>query len=252
MTLLASALGAAIALGAMQFINAGRSSTVDQQILTELKSISEAVRQRPAPIAAPAARAPEAPKDVRIAIDNAPSLGRADARVVMVEFSDFDCPFCARFSANTKDQLVREYVDSGKLRYVFRHMPLARLHPRAQRESEAAECAARQNKFWEMYPRLFTKSAMTDAELRAHALASGVSAAAFDQCFAGQATAKVLTDLNDGTRAGVSGTPMFFFGTLDEAGRVKVMAQLVGAEPMANFRSTIERLLREPQAAVNQ
>ena len=69
-------------------------------------------------------------------------------------------------------------------------------------------------------------------------------AAAFDRCFAGDATAKVLADLNDGARAGVSGTPTFFFGSIDENGRVKVAGQIVGAEPLRNFRAVIDPLLK--------
>jgi protein-disulfide isomerase len=246
--LIASGLGAAIAVAAFQWVGTRPSSdSVQMQILAELKDINVALRggtppSRPVQDAAPAL--PKPPADLRIAVSDSVSLGRADAKLVMVEFSDFDCPFCARYSADTKDRLIREYVDTGKVRYVFRHMPLKNLHPNAIRESEAAECARRQGRFWQIYPLLFTnKQPSTDAELRAHALAAGASAAEFDTCFAGQATATVMRDVEDGARAGIYGTPTFFVGALDANGRVQVDATIVGAQPIEKFRSVIDPLL---------
>jgi protein-disulfide isomerase len=245
--LIAGGLGAAIAVGLFQFVESRSNADTQQEMLAELRNISAALG-RGGPAGAPQqAQAPaiqEPPKDLRLAIDDSASLGRADAKLVMIEFTDFDCPFCARYAQTTKDQIVKEYVDTGKMRYVFRHMPLRQLHPNAHRESEAAECARRQDKFWQMYPRLFeSKQTSSEADLRAHASAIGLNAAAFEKCLAGEASARVTRDLNEGARAGIMGTPMFFIGKLDENGRVQIATRIVGAEPIDKFRGAIEQLL---------
>src|SRR5215216_1504278 len=93
---------------------------------------------------------------VVLSIDDAPFLGSKDAKVTLVEFSDFQCPFCARHSQNTLPAIVKEYVDAGKVKYVLRDFPIASLHPRAQKSHEAAYCAGEQGKYWDMYHRLFS------------------------------------------------------------------------------------------------
>lgn len=91
-------------------------------------------------------------KDVNV--QGSYSLGSDDAKVTLVEFSDFECPFCARHFSQTYPQLKSEYIDTGKLKYVFKHFPLS-FHPNAQKASEAAECAGDQGKFWEMHDLIF-------------------------------------------------------------------------------------------------
>jgi len=250
-SMLGSAVGAAIGVAAIQWLGwppgarVASQDPVQERILAEVQQIKSAMQAGSQAAGAPQPARP--PADVRLDLTDAASRGRADAKIVLVEFSDFDCPFCARFSRDTKDLLMKEYVDTGKVRYVFRHMPLSRLHPRAQREAEAAECARRQDKFWEIYPLLFSnQQPQTDADLRSQALKAGANAAAFDTCFAGQASAKVLADLDAGARAGIMGTPTFFVGRLDEAGRLKVEERLVGAEPIAKFRVVLDRQLAQP------
>src|SRR6185436_20936742 len=86
-----------------------------------------------------------------LTLAGAATKGRASAPLVMLEFSDFECPFCGRYSRETYPQVQREYVDTGKVRYVFRHTPIERIHPQAMKAAEAAECAGTQGKFWEMH-----------------------------------------------------------------------------------------------------
>src|SRR5437867_7147997 len=88
---------------------------------------------------------------VRTSVTDAPVLGRNDAPVTLVEFSDYQCPFCQRFFATTLSALKKHYVDTGKVRYVFRDFPLDQMHPQARKAAEAAHCAVEQGKYWEMH-----------------------------------------------------------------------------------------------------
>ena len=139
----------------------------------ELQLLRTALQSRPAPQtagAAAAAPAAPAPLPATIGIGSAPVIGRADARLTIVEFSDFECPFCGRFNRDTFPQLKSEYIDTGKVRYVFRNFPLERIHPRAMKSAEAGACAHLQGKFWPMHDRLFAnQQALTEPDLVAHA-----------------------------------------------------------------------------------
>ena len=230
-----------------------------QEILKELKELKVLLQQlRPAmPPGAPPGQAPPnaaarpAPPqlpDFDLLLAGSPSKGKPDARLVLLEFSDFECPFCGRYARDTYAQVIKEFVDTGKVRYVFRHLPIESLHPRALRASQAAECAHAQGKFWEYHDRLFAnQQALNEADLTKHAQALTLNMPAFDKCMAEQKTlpAKVRQDQNEGGRAGVTGTPTFFIGTVTKDGKLKPLRRLVGAHPIANFRTTIEALLAE-------
>ena len=175
-----------------------------------------------------------------------PSKGRADAKLILLEFSDFECPFCGRYARDTHDQVVKEFVDTGKVRYVFRHLPIEKLHPRALRASEASECALAQGKFWEYHKVLFSnQQLLNEPDFTRHAQLLGLNTPAFAQCMAAQlaSPAKIRQDQNEGGRAGVTGTPTFFLGTLTKDGKLKAQRRLVGAHPIENFRTTIDALL---------
>ena len=181
-------------------------------------------------------------------IAGSPSKGRAEAKLVLVEFSDFECPFCGRYSRETFDVISKEFVDTGKLRYVFRHFPIEKLHPHAMRASEGAECARAQGKFWEYHNSLFaSQQALNDPDLTRYAQALNLDMPAFQQCMAAQAVAptKVRQDLSEGARAGITGTPTFFIGTVTKEGKLKVLRRMVGAHPIASFRTTLETVLGE-------
>jgi protein-disulfide isomerase len=174
----------------------------------------------------------------------AASKGRTDAPVTMIEFSDFECPFCGRYSRDTYHQIVRDYVNTGKLRYLFRHFPIERRHRKALKASEAAECARVQGRFWEMHDRLFAnQQTILPHELIQHAQAIGVNVGSFQQCLAGQATQKVKQDFADGMRAGIKGTPAFFIGTMTKEGKLKVVNKVTGAKPYATFKTAFDSVL---------
>src|SRR5262249_25070646 len=93
-----------------------------------------------------------------VRISGRPNLGREDAPVTLVEFSDYQCPFCKRHFSTVYPALKKDYIDTGKLRYVFRDFPIANLHPQAKKAHEAAYCAREQNRYWEMHDLLFENS----------------------------------------------------------------------------------------------
>lgn len=177
-------------------------------------------------------------------------IGRADAKLTIVEFSDFECPFCGRFTRDTFPQLKAEYIDTGKVKYAFRNFPLARMHPRAMKAAEAGECAHLQGKFWPLHDRLFAnQQALAESDLVAHAQALGVDMARFKPCLAGETVAKIRQDLDEGARGGITGTPGFFIGTTGPDGNLKVLHRIVGAQPYANFKAALDAALTSPQPA---
>ena len=117
-------------------------------IQKELAEIKNLLRTRPA-------GQPVAARDIVLDITGAPVKGPKDAKVVLVEFSDFQCPFCARFSRDTIPQVQTDYVDTGKIKYVFADFPLETIHPYAFKAAEAAGCAGEQGEFWKMHDHLF-------------------------------------------------------------------------------------------------
>ena len=234
-----------------------------QQILKELRELKLLIQQSRLPLqpgglvpnanaapppAAAARPAPPQVPDFDLSLAGSPSKGKPDARLVILEFSDFECPFCGRYSRDTYAQVIKEYVDTGKARYVFRHLPIESLHPRALRASEAAECAHAQGRFWDFHDRLFNnQQLLTEPELTKHAQALTLNMPTYEKCMAAQLTtpAKIRQDQGEGGRAGVSGTPTFFLGTLTKDGKMKPLRRLVGAHPIASFRTAIDAVLTE-------
>jgi protein-disulfide isomerase len=168
------------------------------------------------------------PYRVPVEIGPAPARGNPKAPITVVEFSDFQCPFCVR--ARPTVNRVRE-VYGDKVRWVFRHFPLD-FHAQAEKAGEAAACAGEQGKFWEMHDRLWASNAKLQvADLKAHAAALGLDAAGFGQCLdSGRHAGLVEGDLQAGQGYGVSGTPAFFVN-----GR-----PLVGAQPFDAFAQVID------------
>jgi len=166
--------------------------------------------------------------------------GSAAAPVTVYEMSDFQCPYCRRFALETFPTLDKEYVQTGKVRWVFINFPLVNLHPNAEPAAEVAMCAARQDKFWPMHDLLY-RNQPTWAPLKAPAeffltLADSASldAAAFQQCLSTGATqAVVKSDAEGAVRSGATSTPSFYI----EGG---IMA---GAQPVAVFRTILDSIV---------
>ena len=196
----------------------------------------------------------EEPPLHNIVIDTSDSaaMGPNDAKVVLVEFSDYQCPFCARYANETFWKIVQQYVKTGKIQYVLRNFPLEEAHPFAAKAAEAAECAGEQGMYWEAHERLFRVQQLLDSKpLIADAGSLGMDVPKFRDCLeTGKSAAKVRADLAEGLRIGVEGTPSFFFGYRDEKDSTKVLAlkMLTGSQPESSFTQILEYLLDPPPA----
>lgn len=208
-------------------------------ILRELQDIHKLLAQQGQ--ARPAADAlPSAP----VNISKEPSKGAAAAKVAVIEFSDYQCPFCGRYDKDTYPQLIKDYVDTGKVKYVFRDMPLD-FHKNAFKAAEASHCAGEQGRFWEMHDRLFAnQSNLAPEDLVKHAAALQLDTAAFQQCLdSGRFATDIKKDIVDAGNAGISGTPSFLIGTVQPNGTVKVVKKLVGAKSYDDFKAALDAVL---------
>lgn len=187
----------------------------------------------------PQAAAPAAGQKVNVSLGHFPVKGDTNAKVTIVEFADFRCPFCEQFFTNTESQIINDYVNTGKVKLAFRNF--AFLGPASVTAADASECANDQGKFWEYHDYLYknqpsesdTSMYNTDTLTQA-AVGLGMNGDTFRTCLDGKkGEAKANADLADGQKAGVSGTPSFFInGT-----------PLVGAEPYSAFKTIIDQEL---------
>ncbi len=150
-------------------------------------------------------------KPLRVAVDSPkePSRGAADAPVTVVEFGDFQCPYCAGLEP-TLEKVLKDYT--GKVRLEFRQFPLESIHPHAFKAAEASMCAREQNKFWELHDTMYgNQDKLTVDDLKAAAGKLGMDAKQFDKCLdSGKYDAAIRADQDAGEKAGVSGTPALF------------------------------------------
>jgi protein-disulfide isomerase len=185
-------------------------------------------------------------KELLVGIDGAPVYGKANAKVTIVEFSDYQCPFCARYSNDTFPQIEREYIDTGRVKYVFLDFPIEGSHPQAFKAHEAVHCAAEQGKRSEMHKKVFAKQrAMSVSDLTTHAVALGMDRPQFEKCLAqGMYAGRIRSAMSAGEQAGVRGTPTFFVGlTEPQSPQLKAVRRIVGAQPYGVFKAAIDELL---------
>lgn len=173
-----------------------------------------------------------------------PVLGNKDAKVTIIEFSDFQCPFCKTLFDESLAQIKKDYVDTGKAKFAYRHYPLNSIHPNAQITAEASECANEQGKFWEYHDQLFTYQSdwetlsgeELNTKLSEYATAVGIDGAALLSCVTSNKYAdKVEEDIAAGNEIGVDGTPATFINGI----------RISGAVPYEEFKAEIEKALEE-------
>ena len=184
---------------------------------------------------------------LEISADNDPIIGNPNAPITIIEFSDFQCPFCARFHIQTLPTIMEEYIEKGDVKLVFRDFPLQNIHPNAVPASVAAECANEQGKFKEMHDILFERqNEWSNLEtvyvidlFSQYSEQINLEQEQFTSCLStGKYVKEIQNDLNDGRTYGITGTPGFFVGN-QEIGFV----ELKGAQPFESFKKVIDSQL---------
>lgn len=197
--------------------------------------------------AAPVRPVAEAPLPTDpVPLEGAALKGSSTARVAIIEFAEFECPYCLRFVQNTLPALTTKYIETGMVALAFRHFPLESIHRQAFQASEAAECARRQGRFWDMHDQIFDGSAQLDpAGLLGRARSIGLDIGVFETCLAGAAAPEVRRDQALGQAVGVRGTPAFLIGLVQDDGTVRVTHRLSGARPLADFEAAVDEALAQ-------
>lgn len=214
------------------------SQVVQGKDLSEMRDL---LRRQPA-----AAATPAVPRDIVLTVADAQFKGNQNAPVTLVEFTDYECGFCARHVKETFPQIERDYIATGKVKYVFRNFPLESIHNKSFRAHVAATCAGDQGKFWEMHDRLFAnQTALAPTDMSGHAQALGLDLPRFLACFeVGQHSDQIRKDMAEGQKAGATATPVFFLGvTTPNSPTLKVTKTLLGAKAYSAFKEEIDALL---------
>jgi protein-disulfide isomerase len=208
--------------------------------------LEQAMGPRPAG-AGPAQGAAIAPLNIA----GRPARGSAKATVTVVEYSDYACPYCGQYATQTYPQIVRDYIQTNKIRYVFKNYPIAQLHPNAFRAYEAAACAGDQGHYWEMHDRIFAdQQNLTLEGFIERARALNLDATRLRNCIEGPAHDDLIReDIDEAIRGGVRGTPVFALAFTDPKGEVATPVRvLVGAQPYQAFKDAIDALLAQAAA----
>ncbi|MBV9505498.1 MAG: DsbA family protein [Acidobacteriia bacterium] len=210
------------------------------EILSELKQIRQLLEKQ---AAAGPQQAGEQITKAKISIEGAYSMGSKDAPLTMVEFTDFQCPYCQRFHVNTFAELKKDYIDTGKLRFISRDMPLD-FHPNAMQAAEAGRCAGEQGQFWSMRDRMNSNPDKLDINnLVTWAQELKLNVASFRSCVENQKYKNAIqSDLTLAQKIGANGTPSFVLGKSTADG---VDGELVvGAMPYQVFDQKLKDLAR--------
>lgn len=200
-------------------------------------SPTEAAAQGPTP--PPVTPPPAEP----VSIDGAPTLGDKGAKVALITFTDFECPYCGRSARETLPELERQYLRTGKVLFVLRNYPLP-IHKNAQKAAEAAECAGSQGRFWEFHDWAFRhQTELDEANLGVAAKTLNLNLATFRACLDGQMTERVKGEVKAADGFSIAATPTWFIGVVQPDGKVKVTERIQGAKPLAEFQRALDRTI---------
>lgn len=176
-----------------------------------------------------------------INLENAVVVGDSAARIVLAEFSDFQCPFCGRFARETWPQIKTTLVDSGRIKFAFVDYPLSN-HAYSAKASQAADCSGTQ--FWAMHDSLFAnQDQLAEPSLEARAAELGLDATTFSACLTARPSEQLVRRFGLGKSLRVTGTPTFYVGVLQPDGKLKATARLVGMQSAAQIQDTLRPLL---------
>lgn len=193
---------------------------------------------------------PEDTTPKQVSVDDDPVIGNKEAKVTMIDFTDYECPFCKKYFDETFSEIKKNYIDTGKIKYVVRDLPLS-FHQNAHKEAQAAECAREQGGdevYFKYHDEIFKRTtsngtglALTDLSVIADDI--GLSGAALQSCLDSEKYKKeVDKDLADASSVGATGTPSFFIGKSNSDG-VIIGTPIIGAQPYSAFQAEIDKQL---------
>jgi len=209
-------------------------------VLVSLVAIGRMIGFGRASVPPPSVALPTAPLSLESNV-----RGNDSAPIGMIIFSDFQCPFCARFATEVFPGLVEDYVSRGQLLVEFRHLPLTGIHPLAFRAAAVAECAGAQGRFWQMHDRLFAAQRTLSAEFLDRAAGDGdVDGGAFASCLSQAGTRRVEADVALSKELALRVTPTFIIGAVEGGKRLMPIRAFSGAKSRKYFDDTIAEVLR--------
>jgi len=179
---------------------------------------------------------------ITASIDDDPSKGDKNAPVILLMFSDLECPFCRKFEVATFKEIEKEYIDKGLVLFVFRDFPII-YHPFAREAAKAANCAGKEGKYWEMHEILITGE-INPVAIKEYAKSLGLEEEKFNACMDDEETnAEIEKDMRDAREYGITGTPFFIIGQ-NKGEKIFEGERITGAQPFETFKSVIEKYLR--------
>lgn len=220
-------------------LNGSESEDTNTEILKELKRI-RAILQRMEQRDSPRPQK-TASLNAKVSSKGRPALGNENAPLTLIEFSDYQCPFCKRFYHQTQDKLKKEYIDQGKLRIVYKDLPLS-FHKQAYGAALAAHCAGEQGKYWEMHDMLFENNKLEEDDLLEYAKNLALDTSRYRDCVKDNRFAnQIEADIAEAGAADITGTPTFVLGKTsdDMIDGVRIR----GAQSFENMKAEIEKQL---------
>lgn len=205
-----------------------------QQIITRLDELRQLLQpngQPPPPVAS-------------VSVRGEAFRGDSGARVAIIEYADFECPFCGEYERRTFPQVLSEYIQTGKVKYFYRDLPLP-MHAHALSAALAARCAGEQGKYWEMHDSLFAKQdALSLPTVFDRAQTLGLDKEKFTECLSSEKyTADIQKSVSEAQKMGIDGTPTFFLGVVGPSGDVTIEKRFEGTAPFDVFKTEIDALL---------
>ncbi|HET9385820.1 MAG TPA: thioredoxin domain-containing protein [Gemmatimonadales bacterium] len=176
--------------------------------------------------------------------DDVARLGSPTAGIALIEFVDFECPFCRRYAQDALKVIEREYIEPRHVQYLSLHLPLDEIHPHALDAAQAAQCAAAAGLYWQMHGRLFGESRPLERKvLLTNAVDLGLPGSSFEECLQGQTDSAITHDRSEAQRLGVVSTPTFLIGAVQSDGRIRLRRRIVGAQPYRVFKDALDEAL---------
>jgi len=212
-----------------------------QQMLDQLTELNRLL-----PASAPKRQEPQPPPlPASLNLRGGEFKGDSNAAIAIVEYYDFECPFCGGYERETYPQVFDNYIKTGKVKLFYRDLPLP-MHPHATQAARAARCAGEQGEYWEMHDSLFARqNALSDPALLDRVKTLGLDTQKFGECFSSDKYKDdIQKSIAEAQKLGIQGTPTFFIGTIDPNGDVvNIKKRIVGAKPYAEFQAALDEAL---------